>query len=261
MQFIITPSQNSDVQECLDAGMRCFFVDLEIGRTSTGDVTNPPHGFEDCHKIRSCSNAMEIFLRPDGEELRRNPNYLGKVIAAKPDYVFYPNAEDISEVRSLSSTIAASGAKFVAMIETQQGLDALSDILAIDTVGAAYMGLHDFSKSMGCQYVFEPILQGCLDQLASGARQAGKPFGFTSISLALTDEMITSLIKEHARLGSTMTLASVSRLRAIGRPSLQQALTELSKLYRDAKLQDPLAQDMEYRNLVALLNNAQKSAA
>ncbi len=261
MRFIITPSQSIDIQECLDAGMHDFFIDLEVVQAPIGSITNSPNQLEDCERIRGYSENIKIFLRPDGEELRRSKDYLQEIIAAKANYIFYPNAEDVDEIKSLSYIIENSGAKFIAMIETTHGFNALSDILAIDTVSGVYMGLHDFSKSLGCRYVFEPILQGYLDQLAAGAKHADKPFGFTSVSPSLTGEMILSLAKEHARLGSGMTLASVMRLRDMNKSSLQQILSELSRLYQDARLMTSDIQEQEHKNLLTLLNNAQKSAA
>ena len=231
MRFILVPHNETDINEGFEIGLRDFFIDFEYGATPQGKSIEPPHNFLDFENLRNFSPDINIFLRPDGDKIR-NQEYAERILELNADFILFPKIENISSIKRFSESFHERGSRFIGMIESQQGLDKLDDFLAIETVNGVYLGLHDLSKSLGYESAFEASKAGYLDKLAEHAFKANKPFGFTGISPAMSDEMIFSLIKEHARLGSTMTLAPIMRLRQIGQgKSLEQAVSLLSDIY------------------------------
>jgi HpcH/HpaI aldolase/citrate lyase family len=233
MKFIITPTHESEIKACLDFGIADIFVDFECGISNAGALISPPNVFEDVSTFRKISAEINIFVRPDGQEIK-NPEYLQKIMALEPDCIFFPNAEDPDYIREISGLFQKQGSKFISMVESPTGFNMLDKILQITSVDGIYLGLHDFSKSIGVD-VFEPVQKGYLNELAHSAHNAKKSFGFTTLSQSLSDEMIFFLIKEHARLGSDMTLASTTRLKKIGNFNLVEAITHLTNIYNTSR--------------------------
>lgn len=231
MQFIIIPHKHADIQECLNIGIRDFFVDFEV--PASGDAI-PPNQYEDVQKLRIIDPTVRIHIRPDDKALK-NERYLQSMLALHPECVFIPNAEDLDEIEYWANLFAKQNADFICMVESQEGLDNLPNMLSLENVTGAYMGLHDFSKSLEHESTYIPVQMGYLDEISHYAHNSNKRFGFTTLSQTFTDSMIAHLIKEHARLGSNIALAPASRTKNFGTSnSLGVALTQLSALYRSS---------------------------
>jgi 2-keto-3-deoxy-L-rhamnonate aldolase RhmA len=252
---IVTTDNEEEAARFLRSGFDHFFIDLENGRSPEGNIIPAPHTPRDCARFRKIGPNIKIVLRPDGERIQ-NPDYLKTVLDLGVDRILFPNAEDIDVVEGISASFSAQGAVFTGMIESEAGLENLPSLLEIEHLHGVYVGLHDFSKAMGYRHVFEPILNGHLKKMADHASRAQKAFGFTSVSPALSDNMVLALMKEHARLGSTMTLAPTSRLANAQIPDAITMLKKLTGIYELALIKTPVETQEAHEDLITLLNNA-----
>ncbi len=232
MKFIITPASKADLSECIALGLKDIFVDFERRTSPDGIKNRAPNDFSVVAELREHFKDAIIYIRPDGEDIHDNL-YLNGLIDLQPDCVFFPNAEDTSQIEYLSGLFAQKGAQFISMVESPKGFEVLRNILQLKSVYGVYLGLHDFSKSIHASTVFETAQQGYLDQLAKHARNAGKPFGFTTISSSFTNNMIISLMQRHAKLGSEMMLASTTRLKQVENNDIKQSIAKLMHVYND----------------------------
>lgn len=232
MKFIITPADKADLSECIALGFKDIFVDFERETSPDGVKIPARNDFSAVAQLRERFKDVSIYIRPDGQDIQ-NSSYLSGLLDLQPDCVFFPNADDINQIKYISGLFSQRGARFISMVESPKGFQALEDILQLESVTGAYLGLHDFSRSIHASTVFEVAEQDYLDQLAGQARNAGKPFGFTTLSSSFTNNMIMSLMRRHARLGSEMMLASTGRLKKLENNNIKQSVEKLMQAYND----------------------------
>ncbi len=90
------------------------------------------------------------------------------------------------------------------------------------------MGLNDLHLSLGLRFMFEPLAQGLVDQVAGAARARGLRFGFGGI--ARLDEGLLpgrQVLGEHLRVGSSAVILSRTFHRADSDAVFEQAVAAL----------------------------------
>lgn len=195
------------------SGVDWIFVDLEIlgkqERQGHLDTVISRHNINDVRAIRSVLTTSKLLVRvnPINED---SASEINQVIEAGADIIMLPFFSMVSEVSKFLSLVDGR-AETCLLVETPAAAERLSDIVQLPGIDYVHVGLNDLHLGYGMCFMFEPLANGMVDQLASILRQNDIEFGFGGIARlgqgALPAEKI---LGEHHRLGSTMVILSRS---------------------------------------------------
>jgi hypothetical protein len=191
-------------------GMR-LFVDLETHgkaeRQAGRNTFISTHQLDDVGRIKAQLQQSRLMVRV-------NPLYPGTpaelhaVLAQGADWVMLPMFHTPEELRAFSR-IVAGRAPIVALLETAGALHSIDSWVDTPGLCEVFVGLNDLHLSLGCRFMFEPLAQGVLDNVAARVRGQGLRFGFGGI--ARLDEGLLpgrDVLAEHVRLGSQAVILS-----------------------------------------------------
>lgn len=223
-----------------DAGVDWIFVDLEqrgkAERQGHVDSVKSRHAMSDIRLLAPHMKDSRLLVRTDpvfeGTEAQVN-----EAIAAGAQVLMLPMFRTPDEV-AFFIRCAGGRAAVVPLLETKEAFEDADRILSLPGIDAVHIGLNDLHLSYGMNFMFEPLANGMVDELADRARRRGIPFGFGGIARLgqgfLPPEMI---LAEHVRLGSSMVILSRSFLNvetedlSTGLPSMfRQRVDELRRL-------------------------------
>jgi len=193
-------------------GMR-LFVDLEVNgkaeRQAGRNTFISTHQLEDVGRIKSQLQRSLLMVRVNPLHAG-TPDELDAVLAQGADWVMLPMFQTPDELQAFSR-IVAGRAPIVALLETAGALQSLNGWVGTPGLCEVFVGLNDLHLSLGCRFMFEPLAQGILDQIAAKVRARGLRFGFGGI--ARLDEGLLpgrDVLAEHLRLGSGAVILSRS---------------------------------------------------
>ena len=185
------------------SGVR-IFVDLE--QNGKAERQNGRDTFISTHKLEDVSR-IKVLLRQAKLMVRVNPYQsnnpaasqaeVDAVLARGADMLMLPMFHDAQELNAFSD-IVAGRTPIVPLLETAGALNTLDDWLDTPGIEEIFVGLNDLHLSLGCSFMFEPLLLGHVDRVASAAKARGLRFGFGGI--ARMDEGILpgrDLLAEH----------------------------------------------------------------
>ena len=191
-------------------GMR-LFVDLErLGkaeRQAGRSTFISQHEVADVGKVKAQLRRSRLMVRvnPVNPGTRAE---LQAVLDAGADLLMLPMFSDAAQLRGFLRLVDGR-APVVPLLETAGALASLLEW--IDTPGLAevYVGLNDLHASLGRRFMFEPLAEGLVDQVAHVVHGRGLDFGFGGI--ARLDEGLLpgrDVLAEHLRLGSRSVILS-----------------------------------------------------
>lgn len=200
--------------ESVRAGVDRIFVDLEI----TGKVERQRgrstiisgHTIDDVRAIRAVVPKGRLLVRvdPPGPAMRAQ---VDDVIRAGADIVMLPYFTSVEEVRAFVDAVAGR-AKVLLLVETAAALARIDPILATDGVDEIHVGLNDLHRSLGLSFMYEILASGLLDLVSDRVRACPRTvrFGFGGGALLDAKHPVApaDVLREHARLGSTMIILS-----------------------------------------------------
>lgn len=195
------------------AGVDRIFVDLEtIGkqeRQGGMDTVQSHHTIADVQAMRAALTRAELFVRV-------NPIYkdskqeIEDVLAAGADQIMLPYFKSAQQVAKFLNDVQGR-AKTSLLFETQQSVEHMDEILALDGIDECYIGLNDLHLEYHRKFMFELLAEGIVDHMISRFAAAGKPYGFGGIARLGTGTLSADIIlAEHVRLGSTIVILSRS---------------------------------------------------
>lgn len=244
-------------------GMR-LFVDLERNgkaeRQAGRNTFISTHQLEDVGRIRAVVKTAQLMVRVNPFDLHnpaRSQAEIDAVIAQGADLLMLPMFHNAAELQGFAAAVAGR-LPFVPLLETAGALGSLD--AWIDTLGIyeVFVGLNDLHLSLGCSFMFEPLLQGHVDKVAAAARQRGLRFGFGGI--ARVDEGMLpgrDVLAEHLRLGSQAVILSrtFSRHgnRSAGEISFEEAVGELRQAERALMLRVPADIEADRTRVASLI--------
>lgn len=192
------------------AGIR-LFVDLErLGKAERQAGRNT---FISAHQVGDIA-AVKAQLQRSRLMVRVNPlnadtrDEVEAVLQAGADMLMLPMFRETAELREFTDLVAGR-APVVALLETADALKAIRQWIATPGLSEVYVGLNDLHLSLGRHFMFEPLADGSVDQVAAAARAHGVNFGFGGI--ARLDEGLlpgSDVLAEHLRLGSQSVILS-----------------------------------------------------
>jgi len=193
------------------AGVERIFVDLEkLGKLERQGHLNThiaDHMIDDVANVKSVLDHAELLVRlnPLNGNTHRE---VEEAIAQGADILMLPmyqTGEEVSEfVRMVDDRV-----KVIPLLETVGAVQSIKDVVKIRGVSEIYIGLNDLHLDMGLRFMFEPLANGLVDQLAGIIKKAGLPFGFGGIARVgegiIPGELV---LGEHLRLGSSSVILS-----------------------------------------------------
>ena len=212
--FYITNRADA-VQAAQNAGVTHIFIDLEKrgkeARQKHVNSVKSNHEVKDIIKLRPLINASKLLVRTD-PVFEGTKQQIDEVVAAGADVVMLPMFKTRQEVEFFLRCLNGR-AEAMLLLETREAFENAASILRLPGIDSLHIGLNDLHLSFGMDFMFEPLANGMVDQLANLAARFRIPFGFGGIARlgqgALPAEYI---LAEHKRLGSKQVILSRSFL-------------------------------------------------
>ena len=256
------------------AGMR-IFVDLErkgkAERQAGRNTFISSHQMADVGRMKAVLKSSRLMVRVnpiDMADLHATRTEVDQVVAEGADLIMLPMFSTASELQQFS-VIVNGRLPIVALLETVGALHSLDDWVATSGIYEVFVGLNDLHISLGCRFMFEPLLLGYVDQVATAAKQAGVRFGFGGIA-RITEGLLAGrdVLGEHLRLGSQAVILSRTFNRTVsdsqGDVAFEDAVAEMRKAERDLvhRLPQEVEQDrLRVAGLIRQLAATEKPAA
>ncbi len=214
-------------------GMR-LWVDLERNgkaeRQAGRNTFISTHALDDVGRVKAAITRSRLMVRV-------NPLHAGSqaevdaVLAQGADLLMLPMFEDAVTLRAFAD-IVGGRCGIVPLLETAGALRTLHEWLDTPGLWEVYVGLNDLHLSLGRRFMFEPLAEGLVDQVASAVRARGLRFGFGGI--ARLDEGLLpgrAVLGEHLRLGSGAVILS----RTFHRPDSEAVFEHEVQALREAE--------------------------
>lgn len=249
-------------------GVDSIWVDLEaLGkeeRQRSMNTVKSCHTIEDVRVISKVLKKSEMLVRINSW----NPNSeeeIEKVIAAGAQRIMLPMWKTPEEVGRFLKQVNRR-VNTTLLLETKEAVECIDEILKNPLIDEIHIGLNDLHLSYGLSFMFEPLANGCVDELCKKMKKAGISYGFGGVARlgggAIPAEMI---IKEHYRLGSTRAILSRSFCNTDEVKDIQQIdcifKTELNKLRTFEQSLGGYTQEMFEDNRRAIKAAIEKAAS
>lgn len=212
MRFILIPDdpEMAAVATASSAVTR-LLVDLEragkVERQGAGTWISP-HSIADIPDYAAACNGAELIVRIDPWDSATSPAQVEAVLGAGAERLMLPMIRGTADVAALSAAVAGR-APLMPLIETLASAAALSEICAVPGVDEIYVGLNDLHRDRGDRFMFQPLADGTVGNLARIALAAGKGFGFGGVAPVGQGRLPAELVlSEHVRLGSRTVILS-----------------------------------------------------
>lgn len=197
------------------AGVDWIFVDLETlgkhDRQGHLDTVISRHTIDDVKAVRSVLSNSQLLVRTNPLH-NGSVSEIDSVIAAGADIVMLPFFTTADEVIKFLS-IVDGRAQTCLLLETPEAVDNLADVVELSGIDYVHIGLNDLHLGYDLDFMFEPLINGTVDHIASMLRQSGVEFGFGGIARLGEGTLAAErILAEHRRVGSNMVILSRSFL-------------------------------------------------
>ncbi|MEC9347179.1 MAG: aldolase/citrate lyase family protein [Pseudomonadota bacterium] len=212
MRFILIPDDPEMAAVATASGaVTRLLVDLEragkVERQGAGTWISP-HTVDDIPAYGVACNGAELIVRLDPWEDATGPAQVEAVLAAGAERLMLPMIRGTADVAALSAAVAGR-APLMPLIETLASAAALAEICAVPGVDEIYVGLNDLHRDRGDRFMFQPLADGTVGDLARIALGAGKGFGFGGVAPVGQGRLPAELVlSEHVRIGSGTVILS-----------------------------------------------------
>lgn len=211
MHFLLITNSPEVAAYATARGVDRIFLDLEIlgkqARQGHLDTVISGHHVDDVASLRRAvpAGALLVRVNPVHSATREEVDV---VIAGGADVVMLPMFHGPEEVEVFSSAVRGR-ARTCLLVETVGAMNSLRDCVRVPGINEVHVGLNDLHLELGQRFMFEPLADGLVDEMASVLRERSIPFGIGGIARAgeglLPAEL---LLGEHVRLGSTSAILS-----------------------------------------------------
>lgn len=211
MNFMLITNDTEVARHAEKSGVARIFVDLEQHgkkeRQGHLDTLISQHCMADVSKVKQSMQQAELLVR-------LNPFHSGSqlevddAIAGGADLLMLPMFHSAEEVQQFS-TMVDGRAGVIPLVETHAAAKAIQQIVKVAGISEIYIGLNDLHLDMKLDFMFEPLANGFVDEMAEIIKAAGLHFGFGGIARVgegiIPGEMV---LGEHLRLGSSAVILS-----------------------------------------------------
>lgn len=203
------------------AGVDRIFVDMEyIGkdkRQGGMDTVQSHHTLKDVREIKSSLSSAELLVRCNpihkaSADYTSSREEIDEIIKAGADIIMLPYFKTVSEVSDFIRFVGGR-ARTLLLFETPEAREQSGEILQLDGIDEAFIGLNDMSLGYGMKFMFELLANGTVDELCQRFKKRGIPYGFGGLA-SLDGGLLPGrmVLKEHYRLGSDCVILSRSFL-------------------------------------------------
>ena len=171
--------------------------DMFLTRAQLGDVAS----------VRARTPEGRLLVRINGP-WERTADEVRAVIDLGADLVMLPMFRTVSEVEQACEA-AAGRAAVVPLFETMEAAEIARDVMSMDGVLEAYIGLNDLALSFGESYLFRALLDPRFERLCTDLRASDKPFGIGGIGRIGSGRVPARLLLgEYLRQGASRVILS-----------------------------------------------------
>lgn len=165
------------------AGIDRIMIDLEVkgksSRQQGKDLFLSTHTRSDIPIIRKVCNKDTLFVRINPID-RDSKEEIDTVVKMGADIIMLPYFHTIDEVKTFLKLTNGSVMTSL-LIETKEAAELLSELIELAGVNEIHFGLNDLGISCGYKNIFEPILNGSLEEYAKIINYKKIPWGFGGI--------------------------------------------------------------------------------
>ncbi len=213
MKTILITNQVEIASYAQSSGIDIIMVDLEIlgkrERQNNLDTFITDHKLSDLQVIRECLTESKMLVRINPIN-KNSKKEIDSVIEHKPDYIMLPMFNLPSEVDYFLKCVNGRS-KTILLFETVGSVCNVEDILSINGLDLAYVGLNDLSLELKLDFLFELLSGGVVEYLSKKFKEHNINFGFGGISRIDSGTLDPKLIlSEHVRIGSQYVILSRS---------------------------------------------------
>jgi len=192
-------------------GVNRIFIDMEtMGkemRQPKMDTVKSFHTVDDIKTARKVLNKAEILVRInsiwEGSEEEIN-----NVVNAGADVIMLPYFKTKREVEMFLKYVNGR-VKTCLLFETDSSVLNVDEILSLNGIDEAYIGINDMHLCYKKSFMFEMLSDGTVEYLCNKFKEKNIPFGFGGIArLGYGDVPAEMILGEHYRLGSNIVILS-----------------------------------------------------
>jgi hypothetical protein len=248
-ELVLFSTQAPFVREAVAAGVGSVMIDWERRgksvRQAGADTEINADTPEDLDRIRAATAArLCCRIESVGHETQAE---VERAIAGGADELFVPMVRTAADAERVLRM--ADGRCCVSiLVETRDALTRLRDLADLP-LARIYVGLHDLAIERRSRCLFEPLVDGTLDEIR---RHFSQPFGFGGLTLPGCGAPIPCrlLIGEMARLRCSFSFLRRSFRRDVRVRPMARALTHLLEAIDEAHRRSDEAVACDRRELV-----------
>ena len=265
---LLTLTNSPTLAAACDAlpGMR-LFVDLERNgkaeRQAGRNTFISTHQLSDVGRVKAQLQHTRLMVRVnpfDALQAAAAKMEVDAVIAQGAGMIMLPMFTSAPQLREFAA-IVAGRMPLVPLLETAGALASLDDWITAPGIAEVFVGLNDLHVSLGCRFMFEPLVLGHVDRVATAARQHGLRFGFGGIA-RVGEGLLAGqdVLAEHLRLGSQAVILSRTFNRLDEATTFEQAVAQLRQAERGLALRDPVAIEADRLRVAGLISQLAERA-
>lgn len=224
-------TNNVEIAQVADAaGVDWVFVDLEIigkdKRQGHLDTVISRHTLSDIPPIRAVLKKSKLLVRVNPINDGSNEE-ISTAIKNGAEIVMLPFFHTEQEVQKFIDYVGGR-AQTCLLLETPEAFGNIDKILEIPGIDFIHIGLNDLHLGFNMKFLFEPLANGMVENLARKIKEKNIPFGFGGIARIDSGALpARKIIAEHYRLGSSMVILS----RSFWIPAEGDSLSSLRELF------------------------------
>ena len=211
LKFMYLTSDPKAAQEAENAGVDRIFLDLEVlgkeERQGHLDTVVSHSSLDDVGKVRKAVKKAQLLVRCNPVHSGTNQE-IDRMINDGADIIMLPFFKTAEEVKTFLSAVNGR-VKTVLLFETKESVENVDEILELQGIDEAYIGLNDLHLSLNMTFMFQLLADGTVEKLCEKFRRKGIPYGFGGIA-KIGEGLVKSdvILGEHKRLGSTAVILS-----------------------------------------------------
>lgn len=240
MNYLLITNNSEIGSYLIKNGVSRIFIDLEslgkMQRQKDRDTWKTNHVMEDIKNMKGKIKSKKLLVRLNPWNLN-SKDEINIAIKYGADYLMLPMIKKISDIRNFCEVVRYR-VPVVPLIETRESLLFLDEIIKIESINEIYIGLNDLAISCGYKFIFEPLINGMLDNASILLNKNTIKWGFGGIA-KIGEGLLPAeyILGEHVRLKSTNVILS---------RSFHGGAKELSKLINQANIK----KEIEKLNIV-----------
>jgi hypothetical protein len=253
--YITNNIEEAEIVDSLD--INWIFIDLEtIGKKERQvgrDTVLSNHSVYDIQKIKNKVNNTKILVRcnPIGEWSKKEFDEINSR-SKEIDMVMLPYFKTAEEVKIFINMLDTTKIEPSLLIETLDAIKNLEEIINTFPFNYVHIGLNDIHIERGTVSMFEPYIDGLMDNVTSILRKNNLDFGIGGIGKIGADMSPTPecVLNEHLRLNSNGVILSRSFKGDFNENNHERFKKELSQSVKDFRSYEKIARNLNSKQLL-----------